>query len=372
MRNDRDQAGFTLVELMVTVLVGSLITLAATTVLLLGMRINKQSIGTYERQNTTRVLLSALEDLATEGTIKKVVSGPDAWQVLDDEGKVIFSYVSDSDASADQATGTIYSGGNPLLENVIASFISLDEQKLLTISVETEDGSYTSSVYCRTVPDMASTDDVGDNVIGSLAPPGGETGGGESTDGRTLFLRELAGQYKAAGGSVNRGIILDDDRRSTGRYFTEWYSGSDWQTNGWNKDTPWCACFISWGLNQVSDQVASPENRSRTDAAGETEYIWFSNVDYFMAYLKNNADGNEWKNSRYYEGNYTPQAGDLNFFDWTLNAQRNPEHIGAVLTVEGDYVYTIEGNSANMVAVRKYLLGDPRILGYGVLNWKAA
>lgn len=370
MRSNRDQDGFTLVELMVTVLVGSLITLAATTVLLLGLRVNFQSSGTYERQNTTRILLSTLEDLATEGAIKKVISGPDSWKVLDGENNVIFSYSSGTGATVETATGTIYTGTNPLLEDVIASFISLDEQGLLTISVETEDGSYISSIYCRTVPDVASTDNLGDDVIGDLAGPDGEEESGEPVGGATAFLRVLAGQYKAAGGSVNKGVILDENRRSTGRYYAEWYSGADWQTNGWNKDTPWCACFISWGLNQVSDQVASPENRSRTDAVtGEKEYTWYSNVDYFMAYLKNNADDNEWKDSAYYEGGYTPVPGDLIFFDWTLNAQRNPEHVGAVLTVQDGYVYTIEGNSANMVAVRKYLLGDPRILGYGVLNW---
>lgn len=375
MANRRDQAGFTLVELMVTVLVGSLVTLAATTILLLGMRVNSQSRGTVIRQNTTRVLLEALEDMASGGEIHQVVEDPDSWQVLDENGRVLFSYLSDGEAAADRASGTIYTGdgtdpsAQPLLEGVIASYITLDDKGLLSVSVETEAGSYTSSVFCRTAPIMTSTDGVGDDTLEELVKPGEE--GNPPADGRTAFLQALAGQYKAEAGTFNRGLILENGY-STGCYYTEWYIGAaGWQQNGWNKDTPWCACFISWGLNEVSDRVASPENRARQDPlTGKTEYTWYSNVDYFLAYLKTNADGHDWQNAEFYGGSYTPQPGDLIFFDWTLNAQRNPEHIGAVLTVKDGCVYTIEGNSANRVAVRKYLLGDPRILGYGLLNWQ--
>ena len=44
--------------------------------------------------------------------------------------------------------------------------------------------------------------------------------------------------------------------------------------------------------------------------------------------------------------------------------------IGAVLCVEGNFLYTIEGNSGGRVAVQRYDLNDPRIVGYGVLKWK--
>ena len=38
--------------------------------------------------------------------------------------------------------------------------------------------------------------------------------------------------------------------------------------------------------------------------------------------------------------------------------------------MEGNFLYTIEGNSGGRVAVQRYLLSDPRIVGYGVLKWK--
>ena len=49
---------------------------------------------------------------------------------------------------------------------------------------------------------------------------------------------------------------------------------------------------------------------------------------------------------------------------------KDPDHVGAVLCVEGNFLYTIEGNSGGRVAVQRYLLSDPRIVGYGVLKWK--
>ena len=48
--------------------------------------------------------------------------------------------------------------------------------------------------------------------------------------------------------------------------------------------------------------------------------------------------------------------------------------LGAVLCVADKdgflYLYTIEGNSGGRVALNCYPKNDPRIMGYGVLNWK--
>ena len=64
----------------------------------------------------------------------------------------------------------------------------------------------------------------------------------------------------------------------------------------------------------------------------------------------------------------SPSPADSFFFDW--DGGNNPDHVGAVLCVEGNFLYTIEGNSGGKVAVNRYSLSDPRIVGYGVLNWK--
>lgn len=73
--------------------------------------------------------------------------------------------------------------------------------------------------------------------------------------------------------------------------------------------------------------------------------------------------GDQWRDSR-----ATPIPGDYVFFDW--DRDNDPDHVGAVLCVDGTQLYTIEGNSGGRVAVNCYPKNDPRIVGYGVLNWK--
>lgn len=356
MKHLRKNGGFTLVELMVTIVVGTLITAAAVTVLLLGLRVNKQSTDTVSRQYTTRILLSALEDLATEGEITGIVSEPDGWKICGKSGEgseiVYFSY--------NKKEQKIYaSGTTSLLEGVISSYVERDlESGLLTFSVETEDGIYNSSVYCRLgAGTISGSTDSGNDLDETTQEEAGSTIGkveeGKTTDNtaRALFLKVLASQYGSTGcikGSTNT--------------YSLWYcGGAYWE--GWNKDTPWCACYVSWALAQssVSSNLSSVPK--------------YANVDDFLAYF---VKAGAWKNAEYYtdkengETVFEPTPGDLIFFDWKVNAEANPEHVGVVLYVDDakEFVYTIEGNTAGMVAVRKYALDDARILGYGVLNWK--
>lgn len=374
MRNIfRKNDGYTLLELLATMVAGSLVTLAAVTILFLGVRINRQSMDTASRQTTTRILLSSLEDLATQGTITKVASTLDSWKVFGTGNAILYSY--------DAQTRTIYVGGveddegtsadetvagKPIMEGVISSDITLAKQ-LLTVSVETEDGTYSSSVYCRMYVDQ--TEDSSDKEVENIFKPGTGSGIGtpEQSDDKPYikFLKKLASQYSLDTGSVtirNPGLILKNSE-STGKYYSEWYIGSYAANPGWNANTPWCACFISWGL-----RYAEPGEEPLV-SFGENYPKGFANVDSFMNYLKSNKQGHAWKSPEVYN---EPKAGDLIFFDWKVNSIRDPEHVGAVIQVdqEGGWIYTIEGNSSNRVAVRKYKLTDPRIIGYGVL-WPA-
>lgn len=49
--------------------------------------------------------------------------------------------------------------------------------------------------------------------------------------------------------------------------------------------------------------------------------------------------------SKAYDGNYVPKPGDLIFFNWDGASEPQPDHVGIVEYVEGNRVYTIEGNS---------------------------
>ena len=68
-----------------------------------------------------------------------------------------------------------------------------------------------------------------------------------------------------------------------------------------------------------------------------------------------------------YDANYVPKPGDLIFYDWTYDNDDEPDHVGIVNYVQGDIVYTIEGNNGNdrnRVTTDWWHLDRPQIHGY--------
>ena len=59
------------------------------------------------------------------------------------------------------------------------------------------------------------------------------------------------------------------------------------------------------------------------------------------------------------KGEYQPQPGDLIIF-----SSAGASHIGIVVKSDETTVYTIEGNTSNMVAQRSYSLDYEQITGY--------
>ena len=113
MRIKNDQAGLTLVELLVTIVVASIVTLAACTMLLFGLRINNQSTKTSRGQNTVQVLMEALEDVAAEAKNLQVEDNGNRWILSDkDTKKVYYSYYQN----------VVYTGEfeTPFLKNVFS------------------------------------------------------------------------------------------------------------------------------------------------------------------------------------------------------------------------------------------------------------
>lgn len=350
MRIKNDQAGLTLVELLVTIVVASIVTLAACTMLLFGLRINNQSTKTSMGQNTVQVLMKALEDVAAEAenlvVVEEVGENGNKWKLYDkNNGKTFFSYKEN----------VIYSGNCddisalPFLEGIEESYASFQHNKLLTVYVKTQSGEYENSIYCRTATGYDAEDDIEKGIIDYLAGkvsslPNGISITGDSS--RLEFLRVLAGQY----GSDGKEIKSDE---TYGDYYSEWYlnvrylNDKGYENNpSWNKDTPWCACYLSWAIAQ--EQVSIQSNKRFCEANVEK--------------LKNCFVYPEWK-----EKNVDFESGDLIFFNF--DTDKEADHVGVVLAMEGDYIYTIEGNTAGKVAVRKYDKNDKRILGYGVLRW---
>ena len=59
--------------------------------------------------------------------------------------------------------------------------------------------------------------------------------------------------------------------------------------------------------------------------------------------------------------------GDVIFFDWEQDGIS--DHVGLVVGRDENYVYTIEGNSSDMVRTKQYGINSPSIQGYGLMQY---
>lgn len=338
----RNNSGFTMVELLVTVAVSSIVLAAAASLMLLGLRVHQTTQKEAGEQQTVRIVLSALEDLSASGKIYRVEPLSDGWQL---QGK-----------TADGAAGAVLlrynngklrsggSGDQVLLDNLRGAQVILDGS-LVTFTFATAAHSYSTSVFCRTgiEGDSVGKAEAEDILKKTPTLPAAADLTEAEKKARFAFLQTLAGQYDSKGE-----ILLENT--SPYKYFSEWYIDGYKNHPGWNQYTPWCACFLSWAADQKKASIDGAPPR-------------FAKVDDGMKLFRDNGRDDQWRDS-----GATPIPGDYVFFDW--DGDSDPDHVGAVLCVEGDFLYTIEGNSGGRVAVNCYPKNDPRIMGYGVLNWK--
>lgn len=339
----RNNSGFTMVELLVTVAVSSIVLAAAASLMLLGLRVHQTTQKEAGEQQTVRIVLSALEDLSASGKIYRVEPLSDGWQLQGKTadgtpGAVLLRYNS----------GTLTSGASGdqvLLDNLRGARVDLDGS-LVTFTFATAAHSYSTSVFCRTgiEGDSVGKADAEDILTKEPTLPESTKLSEKEKAARFAFLKTLADQYDS------RGNILKGDTNRY-KYFSEWYIDGYDNHPGWNQYTPWCGCFLSWGAEQQRDTIDGDPPK-------------FADVDKGMASFQ---ESGKWRNPN--DATNKPIPGDYVFFDW--DGGSDPDHVGAVLCVdEKGYLYTIEGNSGGKVAVQRYDLNDKRIVGYGVLNWK--
>ena len=333
----RNNSGFTMVELLVTVAVSSIVLAAAASLMLLGLRVHQTTQKEAGEQQTVRIVLSALEDLSASGKIYRVEPFSDGWRLLGKtadgkSGAVLLRYNN----------GKLRSGGSGdqvLLDNLRGAQVILDGS-LVTFTFATAAHRSSTSVFCRTGIEGDSVGKAEAEDILKETPTLPDAADLTDTEkaARFAFLQKLADQYDS------RGEIIGGKG-----YFSEWYIGNYADNPGWNQYTPWCACFLSWAADQKKASIDGVPPR-------------FANVDEGMEKFKDGSYG-RWRDS-----GTEPIPGDYVFFDW--DGETDPDHVGAVLCVKDGYLYTIEGNSGGKVAVNCYPKNDPRIMGYGVLNWK--
>ena len=116
-----------------------------------------------------------------------------------------------------------------------------------------------------------------------------------------------------------------------------------WSWYGFDKRVDWCAIFVSWVANEV----------------GELNV----NIPRFALV----SDGVNWykQNNRWRDNDYNPKVGDIIFFDWEKDEKIN--HVGIVVSVDKDKIYTVEGNSINDQCLeRHYQINEDIIYGYGI------
>lgn len=115
------------------------------------------------------------------------------------------------------------------------------------------------------------------------------------------------------------------------------------------KGQEWCADFVRWCLIKAGAGDLYPISSYVPTIAD-----WFDKKG-------------QYKNSKANGGNYTPQKGDIILFDYNHNS--TSDHIGLVDYVEGNTVYTIEGNKDNMVKRCEYSLDSADIRAYCIPDY---
>ena len=142
---------------------------------------------------------------------------------------------------------------------------------------------------------------------------------------------------KLRAGMVN--TALKEVGNEGGKKFWSWYAN-------WGR-FEWCACFLSW----VAEQNGILDKKIPK----------FIGVGDGINYYK--------KKNRYLSRKeYTPKAGDLIFIDW--NDNNRVDHVGMVLKVENNRVYTIEGNRQDAVRLESYPTNSIVIAGYGAPEYE--
>ena len=373
----RKTDGFTLIELMVGIVCSALVTGAIITFLLMGMNTNRSVLDANKNQRNAKIIVSMVENLASEGSIAKlevdgvltvddgepIDDGNRSWTLFDASGDEILYF-------SPEAKTICGRGGSVLMEGINASMLSLSKSPLggciLGFGIQTEDSFYETSVYTRvseidaegilldennfTIVDNTDTTDK-ELELGSI------TGSNINVNGRTAFLKTLVSQYGSAGTIISNGA----ESRIP---YSLWYSyAANYKgyLPNWDENTPWCSIFVSWAIAQHKNELNTgtfgvPFAAEVYDTDPNTNDLWNS----VQTYPKNSAT-------------YNIVPGDLIFFDWDGNSgsEFDLEHVGVILYREGDWVYTIEGNSGNRVALRRYDLSkeDSVIYGYGRLHW---
>lgn len=160
--------------------------------------------------------------------------------------------------------------------------------------------------------------------------------------GNMFYVKLVTQHIKASGGKIVDVAQkeLESGTQAGGQRYWSWY--------GFNGRVEWCATFVSYVADKAGLIADGKVPKHASCAMGVS---WFSERGKY----KPRSSG------------YTPQAGDIIYFDWS-GGGTGGDHVGLVEKVEGNTIHTIEGNSGDALARRTYSLSDSVISGYGQTN----
>ncbi|WP_030747679.1 LysM peptidoglycan-binding domain-containing protein [Streptomyces sp. NRRL F-5135] len=134
----------------------------------------------------------------------------------------------------------------------------------------------------------------------------------------------------------------------------QWYRERNGATFAYN--FPWCNAAITYWATQ----------------AGERESVLFgTDYAYTVAHAQRFKTAGQWTAMTNGIARSGIRRGDIVFFDWAgTSSIAAIDHVGIITDVKGQYVYTIEGNTASVCARRVRTVGQ--IAGFGRPKYKAA
>ena len=421
-------AGFTLIEMLITIAVASTITLAASGALLHVFQTQRIGFEESKHQAQFRMTGNFIERALEDETLDAIVYAGEnkseedsantletdenaAWALLSN-GNVLLAYHSgvisaggilskdyNSDDTFVMGTNILDTDGHLLDPASPDEKVSVDISKdlknvklyakaarnggtLITVkyATDTSNGAYTTSYYYRTKSfEEWESNNPGGAALSSLT----------LASARARQLNSSAAVVRAAvpfstTGSVvaekQAAALLEETRNAVGAEARLQFLEALWSQYGSTgmildaAHQPTDQSFASWYDGTWPDStpwcacyLSWALYRARGGIEGTP--LRFASIKNGIELLSRE-DG---AFGHFYTGFKTARyasPGDILFFDW--EGDGDPDHVGAVLTRGSDVVYTVEGNSAHAVALREYKLDDPHICGLGTIPWRAA
>ena len=260
------------------------------------------------------------------------------------EALAVYSVKTATDPDNPQEVATMDDNKKQLLKDIfweMNEISSRTESKTETQITESDDGHGNIVETETTVTQTYLYITVSHKTAGEMADRYGF-----NEEQRQQLSELLAEENNSLWSAVLYGITIGDGEIVTVALSQVGNAGGEpyWSWYGFDGRVEWCACFVSWCADQCGyiDSGVIPKFAGCVNSSQ-----WFK-------------DRGQWQ-----DGGFTPEAGQIIFFDWEGDGET--DHVGIVERCEGGIVYTVEGNSGDARRQRSYPVGSSSIYGYGCL-----